>query len=798
MPSLNAGCTACDLHTSARTVCVAGQGPSNASIMIVGEAPGRNEDAYGYPFIGRAGELLDNLLMETGFRREDCFVTNVIKCRPTDSEGKDRAPNAREIKACRQYIIGELQAVQPRYVIPLGNIALKALTGVTGISKHRGVLLDLHGVVGESDARVFPTIHPAAALRYPHFGNQIRDDLKLLRRTIDGNFVEVNVPWRESSSLTIDMGWFVLEPWSFDLETNGVKTRDAFAHIYLCAIDNGATDVGVYENIDAAVDRLVRTRARKVGHNSSAFDRLWIQKCVGANIKCDDTMLMAWLLHEEWGGAQVRKLNLEALAVSELGARPWKKDVTWDWSDPRSIPWDEAKAYCARDTRYTRLLALDMMPKLQADGQLWTFYDKLMLPASRAIADMEERGLLINNHHVAEAKAHYITKAAEHLDALRSIGAQYGLDNLNPGSTKQIADLLFDKMGYDVLDKTPKGALSTAVGVIKTLRENHDNPLFDHLLQYRKCRNKMLGTYLAHYEDEQDYFGRWFPWTSLVQTATGRTSGNAQQLPRPENGPMIRRCVGAPEGALVMEVDFSQLEMRVAASRYVFDEPNLRAAFERGDDVHRLLAAEIHGKHPDAVTDAERSNAKPPNFMFLFGGEENMYIRTLLEDQDIVKSYEQAKHERDSFFRRWSHLQAGHERVVRTLEHDGQVRTLFGTLRRLPDVHSEERKVKVEAYRQAVNAVVQAPACHFGLIGLVILGAAGFEVRSFQHDAYLLWVEDSERAVRAAAAKIRYLLERGVPEVMASEFGIDWDVPLKVDIKVGTAWTENDRSSWLT
>ena len=395
-------------------------------------------------------------------------------------------------------------------------------------------------------------------------------------------------------------------------------------------------------------------------------------------------------------------------------------------------------------------------------------------------------------YYEAEAK-----RLREHVEL---IAAWEDMPDFNLGSPKQVGELIFDRLGLDPVEVTPKGALSTNVGVLKTIRErlgpddNHAG-LFDAILQYRRYRNKMLGTYIAHYEEQQDYWQMAYPWYSLIRTVTGRTSSDWQQIPRE---PRIRRCVGVPPGMCLIEADYSQLEMRVAASKHVFDEPNLRAAFEAGVDVHALLAAEISGKPVGLVTAEERSNAKPPNFMFLYGGEENMYIRTLLEDSDIVKSWQQAHHERDAFFRRWSGLPAGHRRTVAELKANGRVRTLFGTLRRLPNVFAADRKVEVEAYREAVNTVVSTPACHMALIGLTLLNACGLSVRSFQHDGYLIWVEDSEAAVRAAVAQIRYLLERGVPEVMAAQFGIDWDVPLKVDIKAGTAWTECDRMAWVS
>jgi DNA polymerase I-like protein with 3'-5' exonuclease and polymerase domains len=685
--------------------------------------------------------------------------------------------------------------VSPQLIIALGNPALRSLTGTSGVTKHRGSLLTL-STEFESPARVLATAHPAAGLRYPHFVEQIREDFGLLKRTLEDDFVEIDIPWKDAPHAWGAIGQLNAQIVAFDLETNARETRDPFTGIYLCGVDDGSDSVTMFERVKDANTALYCAE-RVVGHNSSRFDRLHLRTQFGGNLRCDDTMLMGWCLHEEWG--QAKKLNLESLCVAELGVRPWKKDVTWDWRQPATIPEAESKQYCARDTRLTRQLYFAFEKKLKDDAYLWRFYDRLLLPASRALADMEERGLYINNKNVEEATVYYEAEAQRHLDTINAIAAFEGMENFNVRSTKQMAELLFERIGFDPVAWTDHGAASTNVGALKTLRERlgpeHENaPIFDAVLQYRKCWNKMLRTYIKHFREQQDPWCMVYPWYSLVNTATGRTSGDYQQIPRE---PRIRRCVGAPPGKVMLSVDFSQLEMRTAASRYVFDEPNLRAAFERGDDVHLLLASEITRKPIDRVTKEERSRAKPPNFLFLYGGEEDMYIRTLLEDYDIVKSRQDAQHERDAFFRRWNMLPVGHQRVVQNLERDGYIRTAFGTLRRLPNVYADDRRIKVEAYRQAVNVVDQAPSAHIALTGLVLINAAGYDVRSFQHDAYLVYVDDNEGAVRSACEHMRYLLEQGVPQVMRSQFGLEWDVPLKVDITAGTAWTDDDRQEWV-
>jgi DNA polymerase len=151
-----ATCTACAL-ASTRTTVVFGAGDPNADLFIVGEAPGREEDLSGKPFVGRSGRLLDQLLAEELARsRADCYVVNVVKCRPPGN----RDPLPREVEACRGFLDIQIAEVAPKVTITLGNFAMRALLDTTdGITRRRGRAYPFASGV------VVPTYHPAAALR---------------------------------------------------------------------------------------------------------------------------------------------------------------------------------------------------------------------------------------------------------------------------------------------------------------------------------------------------------------------------------------------------------------------------------------------------------------------------------------------------------------------------------------------------------------------------------------------------------------------------------------------------------
>ena len=156
-----ADCRRCPLWET-RTKAVFGAGNADADLMFVGEAPGAEEDRQGLPFVGRAGQLLNELLIEIGLSREDVFICNVLKSRPPNN----RDPLPEEISACEPYLFEQVRLIEPRVVCTLGNFATKLLTGnPTGISRVRGVP-QTHELGGRT-VYMLPLFHPAAALRTP-------------------------------------------------------------------------------------------------------------------------------------------------------------------------------------------------------------------------------------------------------------------------------------------------------------------------------------------------------------------------------------------------------------------------------------------------------------------------------------------------------------------------------------------------------------------------------------------------------------------------------------------------------
>jgi uracil-DNA glycosylase len=167
-------CTNCPLHET-RTKAVFGAGDANADLMFVGEAPGADEDRQGLPFVGRAGQLLNQMLEEIGLSREEVFIANVLKSRPPGN----RDPLPLEIEACKPYLFEQIRLIEPSVVCTLGNFATKLLSGnPAGITRVRGTP-QVHELGGRT-VFLLPLFHPAAALRTPAVKETLREDFATL------------------------------------------------------------------------------------------------------------------------------------------------------------------------------------------------------------------------------------------------------------------------------------------------------------------------------------------------------------------------------------------------------------------------------------------------------------------------------------------------------------------------------------------------------------------------------------------------------------------------------------------
>jgi DNA polymerase len=167
-------CTLCPLHRS-RTLAVPGEGPETAPLMIVGEAPGKQEDLLGQPFVGNAGRYLDHVLEDTPFQRRDIFITNIVKCRPPSN----RPPKPEESSTCTSsYLAQQIRLVNPRLVLLLGSVAVKTLLGLKSVEEARGRVVEKDG------RKYLASYHPAVRFYREDLARKIKADFQRLKRLL--------------------------------------------------------------------------------------------------------------------------------------------------------------------------------------------------------------------------------------------------------------------------------------------------------------------------------------------------------------------------------------------------------------------------------------------------------------------------------------------------------------------------------------------------------------------------------------------------------------------------------------
>ena len=179
-------CTKCRLSET-RTNAVPGQGPTDADIMLIGEAPGANEDQQGEPFVGRAGRILDELLAAAGLDRKDVYITNIVKCRPPGN----RNPADDEIRTCTPYLARQVETIKPRVIIPMGNFATRTILKkygladhIQGISKLHSTMFTITTLLGKLS--IMPAYHPAVATYDASKKDTLKEDFRKLKETLRG------------------------------------------------------------------------------------------------------------------------------------------------------------------------------------------------------------------------------------------------------------------------------------------------------------------------------------------------------------------------------------------------------------------------------------------------------------------------------------------------------------------------------------------------------------------------------------------------------------------------------------
>jgi DNA polymerase-1 len=420
-------------------------------------------------------------------------------------------------------------------------------------------------------------------------------------------------------------------------------------------------------------------------------------------------------------------------------------------------------------------LVAPLTEQLEARGGR-ALFEQVELPLVRVLARMEEAGILVDRDYLEELGE----SLRDRLATLEKQIFEAAGEPFNVNSTRQLREVLFERLGLPVLKKTPKGQPSTDASVLQKMADDH--PIVDLLLRFRELE-KLRSTYVDGLLPLIAEDGRIHCLFNQTGAATGRISSeqpNMQNIPiRSEEGRTIRRAFVAPAGSTFVVADYSQIELRILA--HLSGDAGLIEAFATGQDIHTATAARVFGVDPAEVDPDLRRRAKVINFGLLYG----MEAYGLGQRLEIAP--DEAKQHMEAYFAQFPGVQAFMSGIVSTARNTGYTETLLGRRRYLPELSARNSALRAAGERMAINMPIQGTAADGIKIAMVRLDAAMRE--RGMRSRMLLQVHD-ELVFETDAEEMESLADLAATTM---EGALPLDVPLTVDLKVGTDWDRMDR-----
>ena len=510
---------------------------------------------------------------------------------------------------------------------------------------------------------------------------------------------------------------------------------------------------------------------QKVGQNFKYDLTIFARNGIDVQGVAFDTMLESYVLNStgrhNMDDLAKRYLGHQTISFEEIAGKG-KNQLTFN-----QIPLEKAAEYAAEDADVTMKLQQVLWEKLSKEPTLEKLFKEMELPLLGVLSRMERRGVLIDS----DALFLQSNEIANRLSELEEQAYVLAGQPFNLASTKQLQEILFDKLGLPVIQKTPKGAPSTNEEVLEELAFSHELPKV--LVEHRGL-SKLKSTYtdkLPQMVNPQT--GRVHTSYHQAVTATGRLSSsdpNLQNIPiRNEEGRRIRQAFIAREGFTVVAADYSQIELRIMA--HLSQDQGLINAFTQGKDIHRSTAAEIFGVTLDEVTSEQRRNAKAINFGLIYGMSAFGLSRQLGIGRADAQSY------MDLYFKRYPGVQTFMHDIREKAKAQGYVETLFGRRLYLPDINSSNGMRRKAAERVAINAPMQGTAADIIKRAMIQLD------QKLQNDpdiAMIMQVHD-ELVFEVRSEKVAFYSDLIKTQM---ESAADLVVPLIVDVGRGTNWDE--------
>lgn len=555
----------------------------------------------------------------------------------------------------------------------------------------------------------------------------------------------------------------------------GISLAHQAGEAYYLPLRHQLTQNLPYQESLAALKPLLENPAvGKIGQHIK-YDRHILSKEgieLAGNI--DDTMLMSYChnstaTRHNMDDLAHYYLNYQTTSFETLAGKG-AKQLTFD-----QIDIERAAHYACEDADITLRLYEHFSRQLAQNDSLAALYQTIEAPLSAVLYRMEARGVKIDSKRLVQQSAEIEIQ----LKDLESRAYDLAGSEFNLGSPKQLQEILFERLGLPVVEKTPKGQPSTNESTLEILAQEHHAALPKIILEHRSLA-KLKSTYTDKLPELiQAHTGRIHTSYHQAVTSTGRLSSsdpNLQNIPvRSAEGRRIRQAFIAESGYYLLAADYSQIELRIMA--HLSGDEGLIQAFKEGKDIHAATAAEIFGGDPEHIDREHRRNAKAINFGLIYGMSAFGLARQLGISRQEAAGYI------DTYFARYPKVRDYMDNARSAARQQGYAETLLGRRLYIPDINSKNQQRRNAAERLAINAPMQGSAAD--IIKLSML-AIDRELGDNPDCRLIMQVHDELvfEVRQEAAPQYSDIIRRHMENAHALS------LPLIVDIGIGSNWDE--------
>lgn len=759
---------------------VAGQGRAGG-LAIVGGAPGSYE-TEGKVLQGPAGETLRRMFAALGapVLERVAFITYAVPYRTPDN----RAPTSEELEHYREHLVESLKEARPRVVLLMGNSALHALS-----DNHKLKITHERGKVREYEGFLcMPTFNPSNVRRNPGNYKYLKLDVLEVRRLARGGELRKppDVKWKVVPEALYEkaVDAILAKPGTrgADIETTGldlhadrildlgVEITDGFVLAFTGDFSPGTP-------LNKAIHRLFATRSgepelRFSWHNGK-FDCSFLQH-VGIPARVDDDgLLLHYCLDESQGGHDLKTLSMELLGADGYDLTKREKE------NMARVPKKRRLEYMAKDVVYTRALRDKLVEVVEKDPDLRKLYYETLIPVSNLLTRVEAWGILVDLEHLNELDKELTEERDQLTQELREL-----LDrpDFNPRSSKQVQEVMYGATGFRFkplrgFGRTSKALVMERLETKMRAAGKGDHPACRFLALMRKIRkvNKLKGTYVDGVRRRIKADGRIHTSFKQHGTRTGRLSSEEPNMHAIPRDPKLRSLFRAPKGFVIMEADWSQVELRLIADKS--RDPGLVKVYQNGEDLHdEVVNTVIRPLLPNQTYTEQRYQAKIVNFGTAYGRGADSMAR----DYDLP--LENCKRIIDGWRKRFAVAHAWLEGQATKALSGKPLVTRFGRKRRFGLINRETRS---HIANEGKNFEIQSEASDLTARCAVEVAKTlpeGVKIVNTVHDSLIFEIPEEPRLIREFAIATVRKMETTAMELFNSP------VPFKVDIKLGVSW----------